>query len=105
MAESKSSEIFLCSLHKKTKIRTVVGGRNRFQEKFDALNRSNHAISRDVRPLGLALASRPFEAKILWPRPRGSWPRPRGFWPRPRGSGHVEAGAEATVLIIMLLSY
>ena len=65
--------------------------------------------SRDVRPRGLASASRPLEAKILWPRPRprGSWPRPRprGFWPRPRGSGLVEARAEATIIIIMILSY
>ena len=27
--------------------------------------------TRDVRPRGLASASRPLEAKILWPRPRG----------------------------------
>ena len=51
------------------------------------------------------LASRPLEAKILWPRPRGSWPRPRGSWPRPRGSGLVEAEAEATIIVIMILSY
>ena len=62
---------------------------------------------RDVRPRGLASASRPLEAKIVWPRPRprGSWPRPRGSWPRPRGSGLVEAGAEATIMMIMIFSY
>ena len=53
---------------------------------------------RDVRPRGLASASRPLEAKILWPRPRGSWPRPRG-------SGLVEAGAEATIIVIIILLY
>ena len=55
---------------------------------------------RDVMPRGLASASRPLEAKILWPRPRGFWPRPR-----PRGSGLVEAGAEATIIVIMILSH
>ena len=47
--------------------------------------------TRDVRSRGLASASRPLEAKILWPRPRGS--------------GLVEAGAEATIIVIMILSY
>jgi len=64
---------------------------------------------RDVRPRGLASASRPLEAKILWPRlrprPRGSWPRPRGSWPRPQVSDLVEAGIEATIIKIMIFSY
>ena len=55
--------------------------------------------------LGLETWPRPLEAKIVWPRPRGSWPRPRGSWPRPRGSGLVEAGAEATIIVIIILSY
>ena len=50
--------------------------------------------SRDVRPRGLASASRPKNLAsasasasfVGWPRPRprprGVWPRPRGFWPR-----------------------
>ena len=47
--------------------------------------------SRNVRPRGLASASRPLEAKILWPRPR------------PPGSSLVEA--EATTIVIMILSF
>ena len=55
---------------------------------------------RDVRPRGLASASRPLEAKILWPRLR-----PRGSWPRPQVSDLVEAGIEATIIKIMIFSY
>ena len=69
---------------------------------------SNNTVHRsDVRPRGLASASRPNLMASPWPRPCDTWPRPwprpRDVWPRPRVSGLVvEAEAEGEKQYVVL---